>query len=57
VAHTPPPVDVTDPLDSLKNWVNFGVSEANKVDQSNGRTTDVIDIITRCEQRDADAMK
>lgn len=44
-------------LDQLKAWTGFGVSEANKVDQANGRTADAIGIISRCEARDAAAVK
>lgn len=44
-------------LDEQKKWAAFGVSEANKVDQANGRTADAIGIVTRCEARDAAAVK
>lgn len=44
-------------LDEQKKWAAYGVSEANKVDQANGRTTDSIGIVTRCEARDAAAVK
>lgn len=44
-------------LDQLKVWTGFGVSEANKVDQANGRTADAIGIVRRCEARDAAAVK
>lgn len=44
-------------LAELKKWTGFGVSEANKLDQANGRTADAIDIVGRCEARDAVAVK
>ena len=44
-------------LDELKKWTGFGVSEANKLDQANGRTSDVIGIVRRCEERDAKAVR
>jgi hypothetical protein len=44
-------------LDELKKWTGFAVSEANKVDQANGRTADAIGIVARCEARDAAAVK
>jgi hypothetical protein len=44
-------------MDELKKWTGFGVSEANKVDQANGRTADAIGIVARCEARDAKAVK
>jgi hypothetical protein len=44
-------------LDQQKAWTAFAISEAAKVDQANGRTADTIGIITRCESRDAKAVK
>lgn len=44
-------------LGELKKWTGFGVSEANKLDQANGRTADAIGIVGRCEARDAAAAK
>lgn len=44
-------------LAELKKWTGFGVSEANKLDQANGRTADAIGIVSRCEARDAEAVK
>jgi hypothetical protein len=43
-------------LDEQKKWASFGVSEANKLDQANGRTADAIGIVERCEARDAAAV-
>lgn len=40
-----------------KKWTVFALSEANKVDQANGRTADAIGIVGRCEARDAKAVK
>lgn len=44
-------------LVELKKWTGFGVSEAAKLDQANGRTADAIGIVERCEARDAKAVK
>lgn len=44
-------------LNELKKWTGFGVDEASRVDQANGRTVDSIGIIERCEARDKAAVK
>jgi hypothetical protein len=44
-------------LDELKKWTGFGISEAARVDQANGRTADAIGIVARCEARDAKAVE
>jgi hypothetical protein len=44
-------------LNELKKWTGFGVDEASRVDQANGRTKDAIGIVERCESRDAAAQK
>lgn len=44
-------------LDELKKWTGFGVGEANRLDQANGRTRDAVGIVRRCEERDARAVE
>jgi hypothetical protein len=44
-------------LGELKKWVGFGVSESQKVEDANGRTTDTLDIVSDCEKRAAAAVK
>ncbi len=40
-----------------KKWINFGISESQKVEDANGRTRDaVVGIISTCEARDAAAI-
>lgn len=39
-------------LNELKKWTGFGVDEASRVDMANGRTSDAIGIVRRCEERD-----
>ena len=42
---------------SVGDWVAFGDAQTGKLDQANGRTTDAIGIVKRCEARDAAALK
>lgn len=44
-------------LDELKKWTGFGVAEAQKVEDANGRTRDAIEIVGGCERRDAAAVR
>jgi hypothetical protein len=44
-------------LAEAKKWTIFGVSEAQVVENANGRTRDTIDIVAGCEARDAAAVK
>lgn len=44
-------------LGELKKWSGFGVAEAQKVEDANGRTRDAIGITEQCEKRDAAAVK
>jgi hypothetical protein len=46
-----------DPLSLLKSWIGFGLAEAGKVEIANGRTRDTLTIISRCEARNAAAVK
>jgi hypothetical protein len=42
---------------SVGDWIAFGDAQTGKLDQANGRTTDAIGIVERCEARDAAAVK
>jgi hypothetical protein len=39
------------------DWVAFGDAQTGKLDQANGRTKDAIEIVERCEKRDAEAVR
>lgn len=41
----------------LADWIVFGDQQTGKLDQANGRTKDTIEIVQRCEARDAAAVK
>jgi hypothetical protein len=41
--------------DTVGDWVAFADSQTGKLDQANGRTRDSIEIVERCEARDARA--
>ena len=43
--------------DTVGDWVSFGDAQTGKLDQANGRTKDAIGIVSRCEDRDAKAVK
>lgn len=42
---------------TVGDWIAFGDAEGAQLDKANGRTTDTIAIISRCEARDAAAVK
>lgn len=42
---------------SVGDWVAFGDAQTGRLDMANGRTSDVIGIIGRCEARDQAAIK
>lgn len=44
-------------LDEQKKWTSFGLGEAAKLDDANGRTADVIAICEKYEALDAAAVK
>lgn len=44
-------------LDEQKKWTSFGVAEAQKVEDANGRTQDAVKIAGDCERRDAAGVK
>jgi hypothetical protein len=39
------------------DWIVFGDAQTGRLDQANGRTRDSIEIVERCEARDAAAVK
>jgi hypothetical protein len=43
--------------DTVGEWVAFADAQTGQLDKANGRTGDAIDIIERCERRDAAAVK
>jgi hypothetical protein len=43
--------------DMVADWEVFADAQTGKLDQANGRTSDTIGIVERCEQRDAAAVK
>ena len=43
--------------DSVGSWVAFGDAQTGKLDTANGRTRDAIDIVSKCEDRDAKAVR
>ena len=43
--------------DTIGSWIAFGDAAVGKLDQANGRTRDAIEVIERCETRDAKAVK
>jgi hypothetical protein len=42
---------------TVADWIAFGDAQTGKLDQANGRTKDAMEIIERCEARDAQAIK
>lgn len=51
-----PTLGATD-LDTLKNWINFGVAQTGAKRTEYERAQAARDIIRRCEERDAEAIK
>ena len=43
--------------DTVGDWIAFADAQTGKLDMANGRTRDAIEIIERCEARDAAAVK
>lgn len=55
--HAPlPHMGLTD-LDTFKNWVTFGLLEAQNVETSDDKRIAALDIIKRCEDRDREAIE
>jgi len=42
---------------TVGEWIAFADAQTGQLDKANGRTTDAIGIIERCEARDAAAVK
>ena len=42
---------------TVGDWVAFADAQTGKLDEANGRTSDAIGIVERCEARDAAAVK
>ena len=57
VGNAPLPPEVTDELDRLKGWINFGVAQTGNLEVANSRTADSVGIIARCEERDRKAIE
>lgn len=43
--------------DTVGDWIAFADAQTGRLDMANGRTADAIGIVTRCEARDAEALK
>jgi hypothetical protein len=43
--------------DSVGAWVAFADAQTGRLDMANLRTRDAIEIVSRCEERDASAVK
>ena len=43
--------------ESVGDWVAFGDQQTAQLDKANGRTTDALGIISRCEERDRQAVQ
>jgi hypothetical protein len=42
---------------TVGSWISFGDQQTGRLDQANGRTKDTIELMSRCEARDAAAVK
>ena len=40
-----------------RDWMAFGVAQTGQLRTANGRTSDVAQIVTACERRDAEAIR
>lgn len=45
------------PLQWLQSWTNFGLGEANQVDDANGRLEDSLHIIRECQENNRRAIE
>lgn len=43
--------------DTVADWEVFADAQTGKLDVANGRTKDAIGIVSRCEQRDSEAVR
>lgn len=46
-----------DDLGQMKAWIGFATAEAANLEMANARTRDALAIVSRCEERDAQAVK
>jgi hypothetical protein len=42
---------------TVGDWIAFGDAQTAQLDKANGRTGDALDIVARCEARDAAAVR
>lgn len=42
---------------SVRDWQVFGVDQTGQLAKANGRTADVLEVVTACEKRDAAAVR
>lgn len=47
-----PPVDAAE-----ADWQVFGIEQTGQLARANGRTSDVVEIVTSCERRDVEAIQ
>lgn len=52
-----PGADLPQDAATVADWINFGDAQTGQLDKANGRTTDALAIIGRCEARDLAAVK
>ena len=57
VPNAKPPAPADNDLDRLKGWINFGVAQTGQLEKANGRASDAISIVQRCEERDREAIR
>ena len=54
----PVPSAALPPADALEaDWQVFGIEQTGQLARANGRTSDVVQIVTSCEARDAAAVR
>lgn len=54
----PVPSAVLPPADAVEtDWQVFGIEQTGQLARANGRTADVVEIVTSCEARDAAAVR
>lgn len=56
VPDAPAPVAGETPLDTLKNWINFGVAQTANKQTEFERSQAKFQLIQRCEERDREAI-
>lgn len=54
----PVPSAALPPVDAVEaDWQVFGIEQTGQLARANGRTSDVVEIVTSCERRDAEAIR